>query len=145
MTGDDRRFLSSFEAGTLSSFHHRDHVRLAWIYLRREGLLDALERFSVGLRRFAVSKGKPNLYHETITWALLFVIKERIVRGAESGFAAFEKRNPDLFEWPSGLLENYYKKETLASDLARKTFLLPDRVGQQVPSQHGLQIRHRTR
>ena len=33
----DSEFVDSFEDCTLPStaFHHRDHVRLAWIYLRR--------------------------------------------------------------------------------------------------------------
>ena len=85
MTDDE--FVSSFEDRTLpaAAFHHRDHVRLAWIYLRRHSALEALARFAEGLKRFAAFNGHPGLYHETITWAYLFLIHERMAGGAERG------------------------------------------------------------
>jgi hypothetical protein len=76
----DSRWIEAFEAATLrdGAFHHRDHVRTAWIYLRRFPPAAALDRFARGLRRFAAEKGKPGLYHETITWAYLLLIRERM-------------------------------------------------------------------
>ena len=38
-------------------------------------------------------------------------------------FEEFAAANLDLF---NGVLEKYYSKETLASDLARRTFLMPE-------------------
>ena len=78
MTAEDAALLAGFETATLAEFHHRDHVHVAWLYLRREPLLRAVERFSADLRRFAEAKGRPDLYHETVTWAFLFLIYERM-------------------------------------------------------------------
>lgn len=123
----DALLLAGFEAATLLEFPHRDHVRVAWLYLRRDPLLRASERLSADLRRFAMAKGKPGLYHETLTLAFLFLIHERM--GAhDEDFASFAARNPDLFQWNPSVLERYYRKETLASERARRSFVLPDRL-----------------
>jgi hypothetical protein len=129
MTDDD--FARSFEDCTLpnSEFHHRDHVRLAWIYLRRYPPLEALARFTTGLQRFATFNGHPGLYHETITWAYLFLIHERMAEptpaGSEESWEAFVARHPDLVAWKPSILDRYYDPETLRSDRARRVFVLP--------------------
>ena len=123
---DDREFAAAFEACTLPSslFDHRHHVRLAWIYLREEPVLDALAHYIRSLKRYAGSLGAGAKYHETITFAFLFLIHERMQRVAAETFDAFAAANPDLFE---PILQRYYTPETLASELARTTFLMPDR------------------
>jgi len=148
----DADFIRGFEDCTLpnSSFHHHDHVRLAWLYLRLYPPLEALARFSDGLRRFAAANGRLGLYHETITWAYLLLIHERMARAAltspgpsspapslpsspgEEGRKAetweeFAQRNPDLLTWKPSVLDRYYEQDTLGSELARKVFVLPDR------------------
>ena len=57
----DHELLRGFEDCSLSEndFHHPQHVRVAWLYLGRSSLLDALRRFTANLRRFAASKGRP--------------------------------------------------------------------------------------
>ncbi len=126
----EREFVKAFENGEIakSDFHHRDHVRLAWACLREHTPLAAIERFTSSLRRFAAAAGKPGLYHETISWAYLFLIQERIARAPEHDWEAFVGENPDLFAWNPSLLDSLYTPETLASDLARRVFLLPDRI-----------------
>jgi hypothetical protein len=133
MTDDE--FMASFESGNLDaqSFHHADHVRMAFLYLRRYPALEALQRFSASLTGFAAAIGKPQLYHETITWAFLLLIRERLAR-AESGqrseqtWTEFAAGNGDLLDWKDNVLKKYYRSETLSSDLARKTFLFPDKA-----------------
>lgn len=128
--GDDD-FVRSFEACTLppGSFHHRDHVRLAWLLLGEESLPAALARFRDGLRRYAASLGKGGLYHETITFAYLLLVHERRLDApAAETFEAFAERNPDLFAWPRSVLERYYRRETLGSERARRAYVLPDRL-----------------
>lgn len=121
--------IRRFEDGTLppSELHHRDHVRLAWLYLDEEPPLAALARFTEGLKRFASRNGVEGLYHETITWAYLLLIHERKAR-AEAGetWEEFAARNPDLLTWKPSVLDGYYRQETLASDLARRVFVMPD-------------------
>ena len=127
MTDDE--FILRFEDCHLESFHHRDHVRMAFLYLARYPVLEAIQRFSSALVRFAAAKGKPGLYHETITWAFLFLIRERLARGGErQAWSEFAASNADLMSWEENILKKYYRDETLQSDLARSTFVFPDRI-----------------
>jgi hypothetical protein len=120
--------VSDFEQGRApGEFHHADHARVAFAYVVQFPFLEAVEKFSAALKRFALSRGKPNLYHETITWAYLFLIRERIARaGSDLTWEEFAARNPELLIWKGGLLTTLYRQETLDSDLARRIFVLPD-------------------
>ena len=125
----DEELIEQFEDGTLPNecFHHREHVRVAFLYLTRYPVLEALQAFSKTLRRFAEARGKPQLYHETITWAYVFLIRERMARtGKNQSWDEFARGNPDLLLWKGGILTRYYRAETLTSDLARAVFVLPD-------------------
>jgi hypothetical protein len=131
LTGDE--FIERFERGLIAadSFHHADHVRLAFEYLNRYPALEALKKFSDALLRFATALGKADRYHETITWAYLFLIRERMQRVAHrQTWEEFAVENADLLAWAKGsfgILERYYLTDTLASPAARCTFLLPDK------------------
>jgi hypothetical protein len=127
----DRELVERFEDGTLplECFHHEEHVRVAFLYLGKYRALDALERFSVALRRFAAGHGKASLYNETITWAYILLIRERMARAErEQTWAEFRENNRDLFDRETNILTQYYRQETLASELAKRTFLFPDRT-----------------
>jgi hypothetical protein len=128
----DDGYMAHFESGTLpnESFHHRDHVQVAFLYLRRYAPLQALERFSAALARFAAANGKPQLYNETITWAFMLLIRERVARaGRDQAWNEFAIANADLLTWKDNVLKKYYREETLASELAKTVFLFPDRLG----------------
>jgi hypothetical protein len=125
----NEELIDRFESDRLpgDSFHHADHVRLAFAYLDRFPVLRALEKFSVALKRFAAARGKANLYHETITHAYFFLIRERLTRSNATDWDDFAWLNQDLLCWKDGVLSNYYKAETLKSDLARSVFVFPDK------------------
>jgi hypothetical protein len=128
---DDAALVERFEAGEEppGGFHHREHVRVAWWYLTHHSLPEALTRFSTALKRFALARSKPGLYHETITVAFVLLINERLDGTAgEESWAQFADRNPDLLTWRPSVLDRYYKPETIASDRARRTFVFPDRT-----------------
>jgi hypothetical protein len=127
----DAEFLERFLQGTLppASFRHADHVRAAWLTLRAHPGFAGLERYCAGIRLLAAAAHKPGLYHETITWAYLFLIRERIARMREPhDWTEFAAANPDLFAWNPGALDALYRRETLQSDLARHCFVMPDRI-----------------
>jgi len=125
----DQELIQRFETDHMAgdSFHHADHIRLAFAYLSEYPVLEALDRFSNALQRFAAARGKTQLYHETITHAYFFLIRERMARSADSGWNEFARDNPDLFIWKNGILTRYYSETTLQSDLARAVFLFPDK------------------
>ncbi|MEZ5289508.1 MAG: hypothetical protein R2745_00355 [Vicinamibacterales bacterium] len=128
MTPEDARRVSAFQDGTLpdDAFHHRDHVRMAWVYVREHGPREAGWRFDADLRRFAAAKGVPGLYHATITGAYLALIAERVLAAPGDDWSAFAAANPDLLTWKPGVLDRYYSTDRLWSDLARRQFVLPD-------------------
>jgi len=124
----NRELVSEFEQGRVAGdFRHADHVRVAYAYVAELPLLDAVAKFSAALRRFASARGKPNLYHETITWAYLFLIAERMARAErQESWEEFAARNADLLLWKDGVLDRYYADATLESDLARRQFIMPE-------------------
>src|SRR4029079_1325406 len=71
---NDEEFLAAFEACTLDEFHHRDHIKVTYLYLRRHSLDDAITKVCTGLPALATAWGEPvddldKGYHETVTQA----------------------------------------------------------------------------
>ena len=126
----NQEIIQRFESDAVAevSFHHADHVRLAFAYLREYPVLQALEKFATALKRFAAARGKAQLYHETITHAYFFLIRERMARSQAADWDEFARQNPDLLVWKDGILNRYYQEATLRSDLARTVFVFPDKV-----------------
>ena len=127
----DSRWMEAFESCTLpnDSFHHRDHVKMAFLYLQKYKPLEALSHFSSALARFAAAHGKPNVYNETITWAFLLLIRERLARSSsQQTWSEFSATNADLLRRDDKILEKYYRPETLTSELAKSVFLFPDKL-----------------
>ena len=126
----DQELMAQFIDTTLpkSAFHHRQHVRVAWLFVQHHGMPDALREFSAALRRFADAKGATMLYHETITWAYLLLIHERQQRHPVTDWDTFANANTDLLEWKPSVLDELYSADLLWSEFARRTFVMPDRA-----------------
>ena len=107
-----------------AAFPHREHLRMAFEMLRRHSFAETVLHYSRALRSMAARSGRPEAYHETITVAFLSLIGERMSKAPASDFAQFESENSDLGE--KGLLACWYRPERLASDAARRTFVLPE-------------------
>ena len=127
---DQQQLFDSFVDTSLSAdqFHHQQHVQVAWLFVQKFGMPAALGEFTAAIRRFADAKGATGLYHETITWAFLLLIAERQARSEARTWEEFESAHPDLLIWRPSILERYYSKQLLASELARRTFLMPDLI-----------------
>ena len=122
--------IARLEDGTLSPqrFDHEAHVYLAWCYLEEWPVLDAIHRFSVALQRLTAKLGVPGKYHATMTWFFMLLIAERRARTGDSDWFSFRRDNSDLFRRQPGIIGRYYSSELLASDYARQSFVLPDRL-----------------
>ena len=103
----DEELMRDFEAGQApdGGFHHEQHVRVAWNYLKAHPLPEALARFCSALKGFAQSQGAPGLYHETITVAFVLLINERLADEAQASWDAFAAVNPDLLAWKPSVLD----------------------------------------
>ena len=131
---NDETLIEFFESGQEppGGFHHREHVRVAWWYLRQHPWLTALDRFQTGLQRFAEAQGAPQRYHETITVAYVLLINERLAGSRRDlAWEEFAASNADLLSWQPSILARYYWPETLKSDHAQRTFVMPDRFAVQ--------------
>ena len=123
----DGELMERFEDGSIPAdcFHHLEHVRVAFLYLCRFPIPEALQRFTNALKRFAAAQGKADRYHETISWAYMLLVQERMTRPQE--WDRFAAENPDLLNWKVSILKSYYREETLKSEKARRVFVLPDK------------------
>src|SRR5271166_1586043 len=116
----DLEFVLAFQACDLpnENFHHRDHVRLAWVYLKSYGELEARRRLSEAIRKFAAFHGKSDKYHETITAAWLRLVARATARGpSEATFDEVTIAAPELLD--KRTIERFYSAAALASSEAR--------------------------
>jgi hypothetical protein len=123
----DDEFLAAFESATVTEFHHVDHIRVAWIYLRRLPFPEASWRMAESLRHFAAAKGAHQKYHETITQAWMLLVRGALDRDgpdAASDFDAFAAAHPELLDVHA--LERFYSSQLLATSTARAEFVPPD-------------------
>lgn len=128
---DDNELLEAFSSLTLppADYHHREHVRVAFTLLRREGdLAAAAATFRILLQRFAAAAGAKGKYHETLTWAYLALIAERMHGHEYRTSAELLADNPDLLDHKSGAIARYYDVAAITqSPVARSVFVLPER------------------
>jgi hypothetical protein len=147
----DGEFLAAFESATLADFHHVDHVRAAWIYLRRLPFLRASERMAESVWHFAARHGAHMKYHETITQAWMLLVRDALEQDRQAGggertptseadpgplsvdshanhvpdgFDAFSSAHPELLD--AHALDRFYSPQLLASPAARAQFVPPD-------------------
>lgn len=109
-------------------FHHEGHIKLAWLYLQRYPLLEAVSRFCSGLKAFTHQHGFADKYHQTVTIGYLLLTHERMAQSKADTFEDFLAQNPDLLKWKNSPVEALYTPQTLWSEEARKQFVLPDKV-----------------
>jgi hypothetical protein len=121
----DEEFLERFERRALSSFSHRDHMRLAFIYACRGGV-EAAVAGARRIREFAADAGAPGKYHETLTVAWARIIAHLVAGSPGVPFPAFVSAHPELQD--RGLLLRHYSEPRLWSEEARARFLEPDRL-----------------
>ena len=121
--------VAAFEEGRTvrGALNHREHVMIAWHYARTRPGPDGLAELARGIREVATALGKPDLYHETLTWAWFSVIRERVERlGPRATWEEFEAASEDILSGRA--LDALYDRTTLASPIAKRVFLLPDRA-----------------
>lgn len=80
MTADDAAFLARFEGRALpfDQWTHRAHVKVAYLYLRRHGLEEAINRMRAGVKAYnaanKVPQGPGMGYNETVTVAFMHIL-----------------------------------------------------------------------
>jgi hypothetical protein len=123
----DEEFLRAFEDLSFPAerFHHREHVRVAWLYLKSSDATRAAERMTAAVRRFANHHGATQKYHHTLTLAWMRLVAVALVETPEGfGFGQFIAAHSELGD--KNLLSKYYSKELLETSAAREGWVEPD-------------------
>src|SRR6476646_10706856 len=88
----------------LTMVHDRDHIKVAYLYLRLQPLEDAITKVRTGLQALAIAWGAPvddleKGYHETMTQAWVRLVHLGLTdRGAAESADAFCDQHPELME-----------------------------------------------
>src|SRR5215831_21135906 len=123
----DEDFLCAFEdlSFPVSQFHHREHLRVAWLYLKSSDATRAAERMSAGIRRFAGHHGATEKYHHTLTLFWMRLVAVALVETPEG--CAFEEllvTHQELSD--KNLPSKYYSQPLLDGLAAREGWVEPD-------------------
>jgi hypothetical protein len=127
---NDEEFLTAFEACTLGEFHHRDHIKVTYLYLRRHTLEEAIGKVRTGLQALAVAWSAPvddleKGYHETMTQAWVRLVHATLSDcGAAEIADAFCDQQPQLMQ--KTRLQSFYSREHLMTWKAKREFVEPD-------------------
>lgn len=118
----DSEFLRAFDDTTLEPFHHRDHLRVTFLYLRQFGEEGTRQRLGPAILRYAAARNGAQKYHETITQAWIRLVAAASAQAND--FEAMLAANPQLLD--KNLLRRYYSPELLQSAEARQCWTEPD-------------------
>jgi hypothetical protein len=108
--------------GPAGDFGHREHVHLAWLAVRRDGMPAAVDTVCGWLRQLTVYARAPQKYHHTVSRAWVELVAHHA--DAEADFGAFAERHPELLD--KRILARHYRSGTLASPAARGGWVPPD-------------------
>ena len=129
---DDRLLLDQFQSCRLpfEDWCHRLHVRLAYLFLRRDPFDAALNRFRAGIQAYNQANQVPEQldsgYHETLTVGWLHLIAARMDKTSPRVDSdSFCNANPDLLD--RFLLREFYSVERIRTLQAKREFVEPDR------------------
>lgn len=128
-SSEDIAFMCAFEAGSIAppQFGHRDHLRLAYVYLCDSDVQTAGDRMRAALGDFlALNNVPPEKYHETLTISWVMAVRHFMdFAGPTRSFEAFLAVDDRLLD--KDIMLTHYQRDTLFSDAARLAFVPPDR------------------
>ena len=126
VTPEDDAFAAAFFAGRIANqnFHHRHHLRLAWVQIQRLGLVRASEVVTSGIQEFATRHGSADRYNETMTRFWLRVVGMGLSRHPELTFDELLLTEPHLLD--KGLPFKHWTRETMGSQSAKRQWVDPD-------------------
>jgi hypothetical protein len=127
----DAEFLQRFELLTLplEHWHHRDHLRVAYLYLTRHDFETAARKITAGIRAHNAAHGIVDTptsgYHETQTMLWLHLVAATLAQyGPGAGVDDFLAFHTQLSAQKIHRL--YYSRERFTSAEARASFVPPD-------------------
>jgi hypothetical protein len=127
----DAEFLAQFEskAWPKENWHHRQHIKVAYLYLRRYPFEQAQARIRERIKAYNASKqvheSLTSGYHDTMTQAWMHLVYYTLCEyGPAENADVFFDQNPQL--WGKKALRFYYTKENYVTERAKAQFVPPD-------------------
>ncbi len=127
----DEDFLKQFEMCTwpLEHWHHRQHIKAAYLYLRRWPFDEAMDRIRQRIKSYNAAHYLPDLldsgYHETMTQAWMRLVHLTLSEyGPAENADAFYERSPQL--WQKKILRLFYSREVFVTARAKAEFVEAD-------------------
>lgn len=110
----------------IQAFSHRNHVRLAYIYLVEHSVTEATQLMRASLisllNHYQID---PKKYHETLTQAWVLAVRYFMSQTQQANNAdSFIAQHPQLLD--SKIMLTHYSNEVLFSEQARLEFVEPD-------------------
>lgn len=128
---DDETFLAEFEAcrWPLNDWHHRQHIKVAYLYLVRYSFDQAVVRIRERIKAHNTAHNVPESptggYHETMTQAWMRLVHLTICEyGPGDSADSFFEQHPEL--WEKKTLRLFYSRELFMSPRAKVEFVEPD-------------------
>jgi hypothetical protein len=128
---DDSELLRRFETQAIphAEWRHRDHLKVAYLYLTRHDFDTAATRMREGIQALNASHGGEDSlavgYHETLTIAWLTVVAAMIAEyGPGASADEFLDSQPQLCQ--KNLLRMFYSRDRIMTPEAKARFVEPD-------------------
>ena len=128
---DDSTFIGKFESAAwpMDEWHHREHIKIAYLYLLAEGFDNALAKLRTGILALnafhKVPEGPARGYHETMTQAWLRLVYVVLCEyGPAETADLFFEQHPELSEKKA--LRLFYSANRLSDPRGKHEFLEPD-------------------
>jgi len=128
---DDNDFIRQFEACSFpfDQWHHRAHVKLAYLYLIQHGFEMAVTKLRNGIRAYNAANNVPDEptrgYHETVTQFWLRIVEATVQQYGQLPTAdEFFDFHPQLSQKKNHRL--FYSPGLFMSPAAKREFVEPD-------------------
>jgi len=128
---NDEEFLRQFEAAVIpmEQWHHREHIRVAYLYLSRYPQDAAIEKICSGIKALNSAQKVPEAidrgYHDTITLAWIRLVQCALAEfGPAESADVFMDKHTQLLSKRALLF--FYSRDRIMSAEAKARFIEPD-------------------
>jgi hypothetical protein len=127
----DDEFLRQFEAAVIpmEQWHHREHIKVAYLYLNRNPQIAAIEKIISGIKALNTAQNVPEAidrgYHDTMTHAWIRLVQCTLDEfGPAENADAFMDKHTQLLSKRALLF--FYSRDRIMSAEAKAKFIEPD-------------------
>jgi hypothetical protein len=124
----DNEFEKQFINCELSPdiFSHEAHLRLAWINIKKYGIMKAETNIQRQLRKYVTSVGAESKYNTTLTLAASKAVHHFMLKSESNDFQEFMIEFPRLKNNFRELMSCHYGFDIYNSEKAKMKFVEPD-------------------